>query len=101
MLRWLLWPWGRRDGLIGYRQVASWTSVSPLSFVFAILPEASISGRDAELFAGKWGRKRDVPFVHDWFHGYGVQFEHLAGGLLSIFGLDDSRLIGLPFWKGW
>ena len=39
LFRWRLWILGWRDGLVGYRKVTSWASVSPLSFVFAVLPK--------------------------------------------------------------
>ena len=45
-------------------------------------------------------RKRHVPFIQNRFHGCGIQFEYLGGGLPSILGLDYSSAICLSFWKG-
>ena len=42
LLRWWLWILSRRDGLVGHWQVTSWAGVSPLSFIFTILPEERI-----------------------------------------------------------
>ena len=43
---------------------------------------------------------RYAPFIQNWFHGCGIQLEHLGGRLLGILGLDYSGAICPPFWKG-
>jgi len=87
------------NGLVRHWEVTPWASVSPLPLVSAVFPKDDVE-MDRVYFHPSQEETRRVPFIQDGFQGCGVQLEYLGGGLLSVSGLDNSRVICLSLWKG-